>query len=149
MNDIKEYGKLYTSDVLIVGGGMGGLVTAIKAKETNPDLDILVVDRTIIGWAGQSTKAGNGIRATSKAPGSLPKALGYLVNSQTEFLNDQEFLLKYLEVHKECIDYAHHCGIKVSVNENGDVEPFDMIPGVFSAAGIEIHACVSLRNKAL
>ncbi len=149
MNNINEYGKLYTSDVLIVGGGMGGLVTAIKTKETNPDLDILVVDRTIIGWAGQSTKAGNGIRATSKAPGAIPKALGYLVNSHTEFLNDQEFLLKYLEAHKECIEYAHHCGIKVSVNEKGDVEPFDMLPGIFSAAGIEINACVSLRNKAL
>lgn len=79
MNNIKEYGKLYTSDVLIVGGGMGGLVTAIKTKEMNPDLDVLVVDRTIIGWAGQSTKAGNGIRATAKAPGAVPKALGYQI----------------------------------------------------------------------
>ena len=43
MAEIKDYGELYTSDILIVGGGMAGLVTAIRAKENDPTLDILVV----------------------------------------------------------------------------------------------------------
>ena len=59
MASIKEYGELYTADILIVGGGMSGLVTAIRAKENDPSLDILVVDKGIIGWNGQATKAGN------------------------------------------------------------------------------------------
>ena len=66
MADIKDYGELYTSDILVVGGGMAGLVTAIRAKENDPTLDILVIDKGIIGWNGQATKAGNGIRSTSK-----------------------------------------------------------------------------------
>ena len=32
MANINELGKVYTSDVLIVGGGISGLATAIKAK---------------------------------------------------------------------------------------------------------------------
>lgn len=32
MADIKDYGELYTSDILVVGGGMSGLVTAIRGK---------------------------------------------------------------------------------------------------------------------
>ena len=43
MADIKDYGELYTSDILVVGGGMAGLVTAIRAKENDPTLDILVI----------------------------------------------------------------------------------------------------------
>ena len=48
MADIKDYGELYTSDILVVGGGMAGLVTAIRAKENDPTLDILVIDKGIM-----------------------------------------------------------------------------------------------------
>jgi succinate dehydrogenase/fumarate reductase flavoprotein subunit len=149
MANAKDYGELFTSDVLVIGGGMSGLVTAIKAKETNPKLDILVIDKGTIGWTGQATKAGNGIRATSKAEGAIPKALGYLVNSHTEFLNDQKFLEEYLKVHTDNVEYMQHCGVKLSTNEDGTVSYFDLIPGALSMAGIEIYVCRSLRAFAL
>ena len=76
MAKLNDLGQVYTSDMLIIGGGMGGLVTAVRAKETNPDLDILVVDKGTIGWSGQATKAGNGIRATTKNEGAIEKGYG-------------------------------------------------------------------------
>ena len=104
MAEVKDYGELFTADILVVGGSMSGLTTAIRAKENNPELDILVIDKGIIGWNGQSTKAGNGIRSTSKHPDGVMNALGYLVHAHTPFLNDQEFLKRYLEVHRDNID---------------------------------------------
>ena len=114
MAEVKDYGELFTADILVVGGSMSGLTTAIRAKENNPELDILVIDKGIIGWNGQSTKAGNGIRSTSKHPDGVMNALGYLVHAHTPFLNDQEFLKRYLEVHRDNIDYMKHCGVQVS-----------------------------------
>lgn len=92
MADLKDYGKVYTSDILVIGGSMSGLVTAIKAKEVNPDLDILVIDKGYIGWTGQATKAGNGIRVVEPEPDRFMMGMGYLINANTEYLNDQEFL---------------------------------------------------------
>lgn len=145
MTNIKDYGELFTSDVLVIGGGMSGRVTAIRAKEANPDLDILVTDMRSIGWAGQATKAGNGIRTTAKGEEAMERAMGYLVHSHTEFLNDQDFLREYLKVHTDNVEYMHHCGVKVSVNEDGSVSYFDLIPGALDCAGIEIYVCRSLR----
>lgn len=149
MATIKDYGELYTADILVVGGGMSGLVTAIRAKENNPELDILVIDKGIIGWNGQATKAGNGIRATSKHPDGVRNALNYLVKAHTPFMNDQEFLKRYLEVHRDNIDYMKHCGVITSCNEDNEATPLAFIPDALDMGGISIDVCKQLRSFAL
>lgn len=149
MKTVKDYGELYTSDILVVGGGMSGLITAIKAKQTNPELDILVVDKGTVGWSGQATKAGNGIRATQKNPMAVPIAMGYQVTSHTEFLNDQDFLANYLEIHKDNIEYIQSLGVIVGENEDGSVSYNPFIPNAMDTAAIEINSCRSLRAAAL
>ena len=37
MAKIEDLGEVISTDVLIIGGGIGGLATAIKAKEENPE----------------------------------------------------------------------------------------------------------------
>ncbi len=146
---LKDYGEVYASDILVVGGGMAGLVTAIRAKENNPELDILVIDKGIIGWNGQSTKAGNGIRSTSKDPNGVMNALEYLVHAHTPFLNDQEFLKRYLEVHRDNIDYMKHCGVITSCDEEGNATPLEFIPGALDMGGVSIMVAKQLREFAL
>lgn len=149
MADVKDYGELFTADILVVGGSMSGLTTAIRAKENNPELDILVIDKGVIGWNGQSTKAGNGIRATSKHPDGVMNALGYLVHAHTPFLNDQEFLKRYLEVHRDNIDYMKHCGVQLSCDEEGNATPLPFIPDALDMAGVSINVNAQLRAFAL
>ncbi|MBQ8662732.1 MAG: FAD-dependent oxidoreductase [Eubacterium sp.] len=149
MANVKDYGELFTADILIVGGGMAGLVTAIRAKENKPNLDILVIDKGIIGWNGQATKAGNGIRSTSKHPDGVKNALNYLVHAHTPFINDQEMLRDYLVYHKDSIDYMKHCGVITSCNEDGEATPLPFIPNALDMGGVSINICAQLRAHAL
>ena len=59
MADIEDLGEVISTDVLIIGGGISGVVAAIKAREY--PVDVLIVDKATVGWAGQATKSGNGL----------------------------------------------------------------------------------------
>jgi succinate dehydrogenase / fumarate reductase, flavoprotein subunit len=48
--------EMHTTDILIMGGGLAGLVAAIVAREKG--WDVLVIDKSMPGWAGQVPVSG-------------------------------------------------------------------------------------------
>ena len=60
MTTLESMGKVLSADVLVVGGGIAGLTAAISAKETSPDLSVLVVDKAKNGFGGKANKGGGG-----------------------------------------------------------------------------------------
>ncbi|WP_431942421.1 NAD(P)/FAD-dependent oxidoreductase [Micromonospora marina] len=48
----------HAADLLVVGGGYAGLWTALLAKETDPDRDVLLVDAGTCGWAASGRNGG-------------------------------------------------------------------------------------------
>ncbi|MFR5116985.1 MAG: hypothetical protein ACLTDV_08180 [Eubacterium sp.] len=55
----------------------------------------------------------------------------YQVRAHTEYLNDQEFLMKYLKVQRDNVEIIQKYGVKTSVDADGNVTYFDMVPGVW------------------
>jgi glycine/D-amino acid oxidase-like deaminating enzyme len=47
-----------TADLLVVGGGYTGLWTALLAKETDPERDVVLVEAERIGWAASGRNGG-------------------------------------------------------------------------------------------
>lgn len=47
-----------TADLVIVGGGFCGLWTAVRAKEREPDRDVVLVEARRIGWAASGRNGG-------------------------------------------------------------------------------------------
>ncbi len=96
MANNSELDEIISTDVLIVGGGIGGLVTAVKAKEAAPEADVLVVEKQTSGWAGKATKIG-GILAFLGPDKSEEKFLDFQVRTSGLYLNDQDLLSKYIQ----------------------------------------------------
>ena len=148
MTNINELGKVYTSDVLIVGGGISGLATAIKAKKINPDLNILVVEKGHAGFSGQATRAGHGIRHNIEGK-PLDEMIEYLVKSHTPYMNDQEFLAGYVERCTESAQFLMDCGVEVGKNPDGTLWSVPVSGGQWAMGGIDITVVESLRKFAL
>ena len=56
MTALADLGRVESADIVVIGGGVGGLAAATAAKEKNPDADVLVVEKASTGWAGQANK---------------------------------------------------------------------------------------------
>jgi glycine/D-amino acid oxidase-like deaminating enzyme len=148
MANINEIGELFTSDVLIVGGGISGLATAIKVKQLEPELDILIVEKGYAGFSGQATRAGHGYRVNTKGT-PIEKTAEFLVTAHTPYMNDQELLLKYLERMTESAQFMLDCGVELGQNADGSLWTTDMGNKLYGMSGIDITVCEKLRQHAL
>lgn len=82
-----------TTDILIVGGSLAGMAAAITAKESNPELDVLVVEKYTAGYAGKANRgAGIMVMIGESDPEDYVK---YHTHYIGEYLNDQDALRQY------------------------------------------------------
>ena len=91
MTDLSHLGRTEQADVLVVGGGIGGLVAAVAAKEKNPDADVLVVERATSGWAGQANK-GAGIWWYLAPEDDVDAFVKFHVEHIGHYIEDQDLL---------------------------------------------------------
>ena len=92
----RSLGTVLTADLLIVGGGIAGLACAISAKETDPEVDVLVLDKVVAGWGGKANKGGGNIVFMDPADG-FDNVLDFHVHNVGDFLEDQELLLDFAQ----------------------------------------------------
>ena len=91
MVKLEDLGEVISTDVLVAGSGIAGLPAAIKAKETSPERDVLIVDKATVGWAGLAPKGG-GVFWCIAPEDNLDKFVEYHVKNFGYYLNDQELL---------------------------------------------------------
>ncbi|MCL1896341.1 MAG: FAD-dependent oxidoreductase [Clostridiales bacterium] len=81
------------TDVLVAGGGIAGLATAISAKEAMPGVSVTVVEKYTSGYSGKANR-GAGIVVT--LGGYRPEEfVQYHTDRIGKYLNDQKFLMKF------------------------------------------------------
>ena len=148
MATIEDLGEVISTDVLIIGGGIGGLVTAVKAKEENPNADVLIVEKQTTGWAGKATKIG-GILAFLGPNNNKEKFLDFQVRTSGLYLNDQEILSKYIQSTYKAIKDFEEWGSKLARTPDGKLVsiPTFYAPEL-SMTFIDIDLMLPIRAKA-
>jgi succinate dehydrogenase / fumarate reductase flavoprotein subunit len=148
LTSLEELGEVVSTDLLIVGGGIGGLVAAIRAKEECPDVDVLMVDKQTIGWAGKATKIGGFLAFL--APGdNVDKFVDFQVSSAGFYLNDQELLDIYVRSSYHAIEQLAEWGANIARTPDGKFVTMKA-PWApeYSMTFIDIDMMVPLLSKA-
>jgi succinate dehydrogenase/fumarate reductase flavoprotein subunit len=77
------------TDVLVIGGGMAGLVAAIKAKHQGQD--VTLADKAYVGKSGGTHYAGGTVLFFRPERGHRMKDWISLINEKCEYLNNREW----------------------------------------------------------
>lgn len=149
MANLENLGKVYRSDILVIGGGLAGLTTAILAKEQDPALDVLVVDKATIGWAEQSTKAGNGLTCTKPEQLDLDKWVEYNVTKNGEYMNDQELLAEYAKTQYASAELLQSWGVPMTTDQDGKITNWLHPLKIWGNTGIDVNVMEYARKQAL
>jgi succinate dehydrogenase / fumarate reductase flavoprotein subunit len=91
---------------------------AIKTKEANPNIDVLMVEKQTVGWAGKATKIG-GILAFLGPSDNSDKFLDFQVRTSGFYLNDEELLFSYIERSYKAIEELAKWGAKLARTPEG------------------------------
>ena len=94
MTTLEQLGRVETADILVIGGGVGGLAAATAAKEKNPDADVLVVEKATTGWAGQANK-GAGIWWYLAPEDDVDAFVKFHVEHIGHYIEDQDLLADF------------------------------------------------------
>jgi succinate dehydrogenase/fumarate reductase flavoprotein subunit len=145
---IEDLGVIISTDILIIGGGIGGLVAAVKAKGENPEADVLIVEKQTTGWAGKATKIG-GILAFLGPNNNGDKFLDFQVRSSGFYLNDQDLLSKYIQSSYRAIEDFIEWGTKLARTPDGKLLAFpNNFAPELSMTFIDIDLMLPIRAKA-
>ena len=91
MSEETKNTKTYETEVLVIGGGFGGLSAAIRIKELAPETAVLVVDKQTIGWGGKANK-GAGVLWVLAPGDNIEAFVDFHVKNIGIYLNDQDLL---------------------------------------------------------
>jgi len=139
--------KTLSTDVLIAGGGVGGLTAAISIKEIAPELDVLIVEKQTCGYGGKANKGGGVLQyfdLTKMDPWDFVK---YHANVIGGFLGDQELLAKYVSMNNHMLDKLTEWGAKVPKNPDGTYNVMPTGPAT-AIIGVDLDITLKMRRTA-
>lgn len=116
---LENIGKVIETDVLVIGGGVTGLWTAIKAKEYIEH--VLIVDKGPRDWGGQASKSGGAMVAVVPPEDSLEGFLEDFVYYY-DGLCDQELMEVILKGSYAMIQDLQKLGYTFVTDEKGKLK---------------------------
>lgn len=150
MVNLEDLGEVFSTDLLIIGGSAAGITAAIKAKEECPDVDVLVVEKQTIGYAGK-VPIGGGMLSCSTPKDNPDEFIEWQVRNVGFYLNDQEILEMYVRESYACFKKLLEWGVPFLKDETGKIAIFKnwWVPTDWSMVWYSLDMMSSLKAKAI
>jgi succinate dehydrogenase/fumarate reductase flavoprotein subunit len=136
------------ADILIIGGGIAGLTVALSAKETDPGIDILVVDKASAsrGWAGAAARTAGLLSFVTREDD--PEAfVRYCLEEVGCYLNDQILLRDLAYTSRQLVERLRGWGAEVLTDDKGNID-YAKWPFPWGTASIDPDMCKSMAKLA-
>ncbi|MDP2645065.1 MAG: FAD-binding protein [Desulfobacterales bacterium] len=117
----EKTGEIFQTDVLVIGGGIGGHTFAITAKEKHPDLNILLVEKASAGLTGPSALVGG------RYSGFLPELDDFDTHLKVtvqdfDYICDQDKIRDHLNSSGAVVRNLERWGVKFVKTPDGQYE---------------------------
>ena len=137
-----------SAGVLIIGGGIAGLTAAITAKETDREVDVLVVDKAAAstGWAGMGSRTA-GLLSFVTREDDPEDFIRYCLDEIGFYLNDQDALREYAYATRMIPERLSQWGVGISRGDDGQIA-YAKWPFPFGTASVDPDLCHALVARA-
>jgi succinate dehydrogenase/fumarate reductase flavoprotein subunit len=107
-------------DLVVVGGGTGGPMAAVKAKEANPALRVLVIDKANVKRSGAISMGMDGLNNAVIPGHATPEQYVKEITVANDGIVDQKGVMAYAENSFDMIGELDRWGVKFEKDETGD-----------------------------
>ncbi len=122
MDEILDGMSEVSCDVLVIGGGTAGPMAALKAKQKNPNANVILLEKANVKRSGAISMGMDGLN-NAVIPGyATPEQYVKEITIANDGIVDQKPVLKYAENCFSIIEELDSFGIRFLKNENGDYD---------------------------
>ncbi|WP_408734249.1 fumarate reductase/succinate dehydrogenase flavoprotein subunit [Paraburkholderia bannensis] len=107
-------------DIVVVGGGTAGPMAAIKAKERNPALRVLVLEKAHVKRSGAISMGMDGLNNAIIPGHATPEQYTREITIANDGIVDQDAVYAYAKHSFTTIDQLDRWGVKFEKDGNGD-----------------------------
>lgn len=109
-----------TVDVLVIGGGTAGPMAAVKAKEANPQLRVLLLEKANVKRSGAISMGMDGLNNAIVPGFATPEQYVKEITTANDGIVNQKTVLAYAQNSYPMIEELDRWGVKFEKDETGD-----------------------------
>lgn len=107
-------------DLVVIGGGTGGPMAAVKAKEANKNLRVLLIDKANVKRSGAISMGMDGLNNAVIPGHATPEQYVKEITVANDGIVDQEAVMAYASGSFDMIQELDRWGVKFEKDETGD-----------------------------
>lgn len=147
MSNLEKHGEVHSADVIIIGGGLGGLILANRVKELNCDLDVMIVEKSTTGFAGSKANKGAGVLWVLDETDDVDKFMSFFAKEVGHGLEDQDMVRKFALTSLPLVRQLERWGIEILRDENGKLSRIEDLP-LWALCAYDLDILLKLRKLA-